>query len=106
MNRRVNDGRDLTSSSPESGVRRLGGDLRVTHESISDVSTRLAKRRAGSVETNRHTSKQFEQKRPDLDILRQTNGKLNEQDTMRDLSTVSPWSARRNAGTAPSPHED
>jgi RNA polymerase primary sigma factor/RNA polymerase sigma factor len=60
----------------------LGGDLRVTHESISDVSARLAKRRTGSVETNRHASKQFEQKRPDLDIHRQTNGKFSEHDTI------------------------
>ena len=58
----------------------LGGDFQVTHESISDISTRLAKRSVGSVETNRHASKQFEQKRPDLAIHRQTNGKLSEED--------------------------
>ena len=42
--------------------------------------TRLAKRRTGSVETIRDTSKQFKQEHPDLAILRETNGKLNEED--------------------------
>ena len=58
----------------------LGRDLRVTQEGISDVGARLAKRKTGSVQTIRDTSKQFDQERPDVAILRETNGKLDEED--------------------------
>jgi RNA polymerase primary sigma factor len=58
----------------------LGGDVRVTHECVSEISTRLPPLRADSVEANHFTTKRFEQQRADQAIIRQAGGKLSEQD--------------------------